>query len=151
MDDEATEAVIELFRRIQWHVSQVRDTAQRWTLPSVALPLIATGAPPSKTDVHGALTWLETMTLARELGVGGTTLEYDSSPDHSLLHRFRHGGLIDKLRRPTRPPKLRSSTPIPLSSPLLLIDREWEDDDEDLFHDNDSHDNYDHGFGTPSL
>ena len=83
--------------------------------------------------------------------MGGTTLEYDSSPDHSLLHRFRHGGLIDKLRRPTRPPKMRSSTPISLSSPLLLLDREREDDEEALFYDNDCHDNYDHGIGFPSL
>ena len=97
---------------ILWHhhlfsscASMDRDAATtQWTLPRVALPLIAAGSSPSKNDTHGALKWLETMTLARELGVGGTTFACDSSPDHLLLHCFRHGGLLKKLRRPTHPP-----------------------------------------------
>ena len=149
-DDEVHEAVTALFGRIQWHVSQVRDTAQRWTLPSVASPLIAPGSTPSKKDVHGALTWLETMMLARELGVGGVTLIYDSSPDHSLLHRFRHGGLLAKLRRPKRPPALRSSHPISPSPPVLSIQREWEDEEDDPLAVQEFH-AYDHGIGFPSL
>lgn len=48
VDEEVSEAIMALFSRIQWHAAQVRSsTDQRWTLPSVARPLIDVGSAPS--------------------------------------------------------------------------------------------------------
>lgn len=91
------------------------------------------------------------MTLARELGVGGTTLLYDSTPDHALLHRFRRGGLLARLRRPKHPPRLRSSRPIVTPPVLLTIESEWEDDDDHVFPVQEFQENYDHENGFPAL
>ena len=36
------------------------------------------------SDIDSVLNWLDTMTAAREMGIGGLSLLYDSSPDHAI-------------------------------------------------------------------
>ena len=131
-DDEVAEAVDSLFRRIEWHVTQVTSTEHRWTLPAVAQPLVSAPRSRLPADVDGALVWLETIMVARQLGVGGTTLSYDADPDRHILLKFRRGGLLKRLRRAKTPPRLRTTSTMLVPPVLETISREWDDECPDL-------------------
>ena len=138
-EGEFTEAITQLIARVEWHVQQAARAPQRHTLPTTAHPLMPESTKLTSANVDAVLTWLTTMTAAREMGVGGTTLLCDSAPDHNILRQLRQGGLLRRLRKSKRPPRLRTSTNPTDSAPLDATSRDWDEDSlDDLPVSNDS-------------